>query len=146
AKKNSFPAIHRCTAGNPARGYAESLEVMKTTDYADGADKGNDKNNRNRLSPDEDSRWKVTKETKIMFCRRLKPSLPLLKRSSWARPAVACKLFRSRALPHIGRYDLVGEFLEARIIHEPIEHRIEPEQRVSEWHVVRHGTIVRYRK
>jgi hypothetical protein len=53
---------------------------MKTTDYADGADKGNGKNNRNRLSPDEDSRWKVTKETKIMFCRRLKPSLPFVKK------------------------------------------------------------------
>jgi len=34
----SLLVVHRCTAGNPAWGYAESLEVMKTTDYADSAD------------------------------------------------------------------------------------------------------------
>ena len=29
----SFLAVHRCTAGNPARGYAENAE--RTVDYAD---------------------------------------------------------------------------------------------------------------
>jgi len=40
----------------------------ETADCADDADKGNDKNRRKRLSADEDSKQKITKETKIMFC------------------------------------------------------------------------------
>src|SRR5438876_996340 len=38
------------------------------------------------------------------------------------------------------------EFLEARIIPERIEHRIEPEQRWGERHVLSQRAIVRYRE
>ena len=41
---------------------------------------------------------------------------------------------------------LFAEFLEARIIPERIEHWIEPEQRWSEWYVLRQLARVRYRK
>ena len=39
-----------------------------------------------------------------------------------------------------------GEFLETRIIPERIEHRIEPEQRRSEWHTWRQCSLGRYRQ
>ena len=40
----------------------------------------------------------------------------------------------------------LAEFLEARIIPERIEHRIEPEQRGSERHVCNQCAVVRYRE
>ncbi len=39
-----------------------------------------------------------------------------------------------------------GKFLKARIIPERIEHRIEPEQRRSEWHAQSQCALVRYRE
>ena len=41
---------------------------------------------------------------------------------------------------------LLAEFLEARIVPQRIEHRIEPEQRRSERHVCSQCAIVRYRE
>jgi len=40
----------------------------------------------------------------------------------------------------------LGEFLETRIIPERVEHRIEAEERRSEWHVLSQRAIVRYRE
>jgi hypothetical protein len=37
-----IPAVQRCTAGNRAIAYAESLKIMKTTDYADTTDIGSE--------------------------------------------------------------------------------------------------------
>ena len=39
-----------------------------------------------------------------------------------------------------------GEFLEARIVPERIEHRIEPEQRGSEWQAGGQWGFIRYRE
>ena len=56
---------HVIFAGARLRGKFGNCE---TAAFANDADKGNDKNRRKHLSADEDSKQKITKETKTMFC------------------------------------------------------------------------------
>src|SRR5262249_16529847 len=56
------------------------------------------------------------------------------------------RLFSSSSRTAESRVLFRAEFLETRIASERIEHRIEPEQRRSEWHSPSQRTSVRYRE
>src|SRR4029077_2282579 len=69
AKENSFLSVHPCTVRNPVRGYAESAEALRTTDYAGVTDKRTLTNRRKRRQRRK-AFW-VRPKTVLVFLRCL---------------------------------------------------------------------------
>jgi len=67
--ENSFLAVHPCTVRNPVRGYAESAEALRTTDYAGVTDKRTLTNRRKRRQRRK-AFW-VRQKTVLVFLRCL---------------------------------------------------------------------------